>query len=60
MGTKFDLGDIELLLESLNYAKLRFESTEYPSYELKRERINRAEAVMAKLRALRNQIRSDV
>ena len=49
--------DIPLILESLGNMKLAFESTEYPTYELKREQIDRVEKAIAQVRAIRD--RSD-
>ena len=49
-------GDIEFILESLNYTQLQFESTRYPTYEFKQSQLKRVEAVMAKLRALQNEM----
>ena len=46
--------DIPLILESLKYAKLAYESTEYPTYELKRQQIDRVEKAIAQVRALRD------
>ena len=56
MTTNLTGEDIAFLLESLEYTKLKFESTEYPTYEFKREQIARVESVITKLRAIRGEI----
>lgn len=50
MDPKLDALDIPLLLESLEYARLNTESTQYPTYELKQKRLVRIDAALAKLR----------
>jgi hypothetical protein len=50
-----DLTDLNFILESLNYTRLKFESypigpTGYPSYEFKRKRLDDVESVIAKMR----------
>ena len=46
--------DFSLILESLAYTKLNYESTQYPTYELKREQIQRVENAIAQVRELRD------
>ncbi len=47
--------DLSFILESLGYSKLRFESTEYPTYELKQRQMQRVESVIAKIRQLKSE-----
>lgn len=46
--------DIGFLLECLRYTKLNFESTSYPTYELRRERLSQVDRLAEKLRRLRD------
>lgn len=42
--------DLELILESLKYTKIKFEDYEkYPSYDYKQERINEINEVIGKV-----------
>lgn len=52
--------DLELILESLKYTKLKFEDYEkYPSYEYKQERINEVNEVVGKIEALKRELPND-
>ena len=43
--------DIKIIIESLEYTKLRFEEYDkYPSYEFKQERIQQVNTVIEKLK----------
>ena len=53
MNEELTKSDYDFLLESLEYTRLNFESTEYPTYDLKREQFARLDALEAKVRALR-------
>ena len=44
--------DVPLILESLKYTKLAFESAEHPSYKMKRQQIERAEKAIEQMRAI--------
>ncbi len=48
------LEDIDLILESLAHTRTNFDSTEYPTAELRRERFSALERVSNKVRQLRN------
>ncbi len=56
MTPALNLNEIAFILESLNYTKLRFESTSYPSYDLKQEQLKRVEEIQVKLRKLRDSL----
>ena len=56
MSGKLTREDIGLLLESLNYSKLAFESTKYPTYEMKQDQLQRVEDLAGKLRAIRDSL----
>ncbi len=60
MSNELTLPDLEFILESLRYTKLRFEEYDrYPSYEYKQGRINDVLSVMAKVQALRDDMKKD-
>lgn len=44
--------DLALLIESLHYARLKFEATEYPSYQMRQSQLARVDTLSSKLRAL--------
>ena len=46
--------DCEYILSCLEYTRLAYESTKYPTYELRMEQFDRLSAVQAKLRRIRN------
>lgn len=50
MKITLNLKEIEFLIESLRYTKLKFESTEYPTSELRSEQIDKVESLIGKLR----------
>ncbi len=50
MDTKFTKKDLEFILQSLKYTKLKFEDYQlYPSYEYQQERIKQVQEVMIKV-----------
>ena len=46
--------DCEYILSCLEYTRLAYESTKYPTYELRMEQFDRLSAVQAKLRRIGN------
>lgn len=51
--------DVEMVLESLKYTKMKFEEYQgYPSYEFKQGRIKDVEEVIAKVSAIRKELKS--
>jgi hypothetical protein len=44
--------DIAFLIESLRYTRLAYESTSYPTYELRQEQLAKVDKIVAKLRGL--------
>jgi membrane-bound lytic murein transglycosylase MltF len=51
MPTQLTQQDLEFILESLKYTKLKFEDyQQYPSYEYKQERIKEVQDVMSKVK----------
>ena len=53
MHDELTTGDFEVILESLRYSKQRIEDyRDHPSYEFKRQQVERVEKVMEKVRAL--------
>ena len=50
--------DIALILESLEYSKMNITHGTAP-YDVKRPKLDQVEAVMAKLRALRDTLKKD-
>ncbi len=58
-----NLNDIDVILESLKYSKMHTENypigeNGYPSYEYKRERLNRIEEVIGKVKELKKELRA--
>jgi len=47
---ELDLNQCELVLQSLEYTKSAFENTSYPTYEMKRERVDSVQGVIDILR----------
>ncbi len=53
MTDKLNLKDLDFILESLKYTKLKFEEYDkYPPGEFKQKRINEAQDVIVKIKAL--------
>ncbi len=54
MDKEINIEDLELILESLRYTKLRFEEyDQYPSYEFKQKRIMNVVSVITKVEKLK-------
>lgn len=54
MINKLTPDEIEMILESLNYTKLKFEDYDkYPSYEYKQKRISEVNDLISKIQQLR-------
>ncbi len=47
-----DKNDIKVIIESLEHTRHKFENYEYPSYEMKQERINEVNDVIAKVKEI--------
>lgn len=56
MVDSLNTSDFELLLESLEYTKFRFENTQYPTYELRQSQLERVNTVIEKVRDLKNKL----
>lgn len=57
MRSDLTRADVEFILESLKYTRLRFEEyQDYPSYDFKQDRLTTLEGVTAKVRALRDRL----
>ena len=52
MKTELTNQDLNFILESLNYSKLRFEDYNYPTQDLKIQRLNEIETVISKVKEL--------
>ena|GEM_PF-1036918 len=52
------VNDLNFILESLRYTKMKFENYDYDSYELKRERLNKVDNVTNKVRSLKKEIQT--
>lgn len=48
--------DIDFILTSLEYTRMNFENTQYPTYELRQSQLQRVDSVKAKVRALRDNL----
>jgi len=58
MEKKLNEKDLDFILESLKYTKLRFEKYDkYPSNEFKQERINDANEIIAKVQFLKQNLK---
>lgn len=54
LKNRLDIKDLELILESLKYTKLKFQDyTKYPSQDFKQKRIDEVNAVIDKVKALK-------
>lgn len=51
--------DLAFILESLEYTKSRFDNYSYPTYELRRQRLELVESVIAHVRAYRDSLGKD-
>ena len=54
MKTQLTEEECRYLLECLKYTRASYEATEYPSYELKQEQLERLSSVEEKLRQIRD------
>jgi hypothetical protein len=52
MATELSYQDLSLILESLRYSKIKFETYEYPSIEIKQQRIKEVESIILKVQNL--------
>ena len=53
MTIQFSIKELELILECLNYTKIKFEGyNDYPSYEFKHKRVKEVDDVIAKVNAV--------
>jgi hypothetical protein len=57
MRLNLDLAEAELLITSLEYTRLAFEETSYPTYEMKRDRIGDVERIINRIREERKRER---
>jgi tagatose-1,6-bisphosphate aldolase len=49
--------DISFLIESLQYTKRNFESTDYSSADFRKQQVERVERLIEKLRGIRNSLK---
>jgi hypothetical protein len=49
--------DINCLIESLQYTKRNFESTNYPSADFRKQQLERIEQLIEKLRGIRDSLK---
>lgn len=52
MTTELSTQDFHFILESLKYTKIKFEAYEYPTYEMKQQRVKEVEALISKVQNL--------
>lgn len=57
MEKELSIKDLNFILESLNYTRLNFEETKYPSSEFKRQRLGELEGVMSKVQNLLKELK---
>jgi hypothetical protein len=60
MQVEFDLAEAELVITSLEYTKSAFENTKYPSYEMKREKIDEVQRIITRIRKERQREKESV
>ncbi len=48
--------EVEFILTSLDYTRRGFESTDYPTAELRKARFDEVDRVVAKVRAIRDRL----
>jgi len=53
MSAQLTKADCEFILECFKHTRLAYESTEYPSYEFKKQQIARLDIVENKIRQIR-------
>ena len=56
MEVHLTLADCEYLLECLKNTKHAYESTSYPTYDLKQEQLTKLETIQEKIRTIRNNV----
>lgn len=57
MVSDLTIHDLDLILESLKYTKLKFEEYQfYPTYEYKQKRIEEVSGVISKVRILKKEM----
>ncbi len=49
MNTEFSIQDLHFILESLNYSKIKFDAYNYPTYDLKLQKLKEVEEVIVKV-----------
>ena len=54
MSESLERLDFELILTSLEFTRLKFENTNYPTYEFRQSQLQRVDSAMAKVRTLRD------
>jgi membrane-bound lytic murein transglycosylase MltF len=60
MPTQLTQQDLEFILESLKYTKLKFEDyQQYPSYEYKQGRVKEVQDVMSKVKDILRETKED-
>lgn len=57
MDNKLSIHDLDVILQSLEHTRHKFENYEYPSYEIKKQRLDEVNAVMAKVRELKSNLK---
>ena len=58
MTSELTEDECRFILECLEYTRMNFEDTEYPSYELKKAQLDRLSSVQVKLRKIRDSCKS--
>jgi hypothetical protein len=57
MSKELNMNDVNFILESLNYTKLKFEGYEYPSYEFKQKRLKDVNDIIEKVKSLKEELK---
>ena len=57
MDSILSISDLDVILTSLEYSRHKFENYEYPSYEIKQQRMDEINDVMTKVRELKKKLK---
>ncbi len=53
----FTLTELETLITSMQYTRLAYENTQYPTYDLRREELDKADRILVKLQSIRGEMK---
>lgn len=59
MEISLSIYDLDVILQSLEHSRHKFENYEYPSYEIKLQRLKEVNDVMQKVKDLKQQLKKN-